>query len=44
MSGQMAGALLFATAAIIALLITGPTIWYEWKESREKRLKTAKAG
>ena len=44
MTGLESGALLFVAVTIVALLITGPTIWYDWKENREKRLKPAKAG
>jgi hypothetical protein len=37
-------AFLLIGALIVAVMFTGPTIWYDWKESRKKELKLAKAG
>ncbi len=37
-------AVLLIGALIVAIMFTGPTIWYDWKENREKRVKLAKAG
>lgn len=37
-------AVLLIGALIVAIMFTGPTIWYDWKENREKRLRPAKAG
>ena len=43
-SNELSVAVLFASVVVVALLITGPTIWYDWKENREKKLKPVKAG
>jgi len=44
MTGWDGAMLLLTGVTIIALIITGPTIWYDWKEGREKKLKPVKAG
>ena len=34
-------AVLLIGAMIVAIIFTGPTIWYDWKENRAKRLAKA---
>jgi len=42
--GEVTAFMLLAGVTIVALIITGPTIWYDWKESRAKRLSKAAVG
>ncbi len=42
--GELGAIMLLTGVALFVALFTGPTIWYDWKENREKRLKLAKAG
>ena len=45
MTGGELGAIMLLTGVVIfVLFFTGPTIWYDWKENREKKLKPVKAG